>query len=240
MKKYIAMALVPLLAACAHNCHKDRCHEPAPLPVVYVEPEPIDVDPCACMNETEPYREVKHPRIVEEVKAPEPSRQCETCQTFDCGCGLCEAVEPEPIYASEIYQMDAPVQTYIPAQPEGYVLASNRTFNNFIKDTYPIYSEKPNVKIFVEPGIVKDSDLPTGISAGIEAFKTQIANSHTFTLTNNAADADYVLKTSAEWFDTPSSLVPAIKYGTQLVSKNGVSVGTWSEIVKIADKRKNI
>ncbi len=245
MKKYIALALIPLMASCA-NCHKDRCQkqpEPAPLPVVYEEPMPMEVNPCACVNEEEPCREVKHPRISEEMPTEEPRRVCDDHQMLDCGCGNCDtfqnAKEPAPIYNPEFYEMPepAPVQTYVPAQPEGYTLAANRAFNRFIKETYSIYGKNPNVKVFVENGVAKDADLPAGISSGVNTFKTQLANSHTFVLVDSPENADYILKTTAEWFDTPSSVVPAIKYITKLVSKDGSEAGVWSQVVKRADNK---
>lgn len=246
MKKFIALALIPLMASCANYCHKDKCQkqaEPAPLPVVYEEPEPMEeINTCACVNEPEPCREVKHPRIVEEMPAPEPRRVCDDHQLLDCGCGNCDTFHPtgapELIYNPEFYEMPAPTaQTYVPAQPEGYTLAANRAFNRFIKETYPIYSQNPNIKLFVEQGVAKDADLPAGITSGVNTFKTQIINSHTFALVDSPLKADYVLKTTAEWFDTPSSEVPAIKYITTLVSKDGHEAGTWSQIVKRADNK---
>ena len=245
MKKYVVLALIPLMASCANYCHKDRCNnqsEPAPLPVVYEEPAPLEINNCACVNEPEPCREVKHPRIVEEYVEDQPRRVCDDHQLLDCGCGNCDTFQnkavQEPIYNPEFYEIKTPeVKTYVPAQPEGYTLAANRAFNRFMKDTYPIYSKNPNIKLFVENGVAKDSDLPAGISSGVNTFRAQVANSHTFVLVDSPAEADYVLKTTAEWLDTPSSVVPSIKYVSRLVAKDGSDAGVWSQVVKRADNK---
>ena len=82
MKKFLAIALIPLTAACATYCNKPKCQkqaEPAPLPVVYEEPV-FEVNPCACVNEQAPCREVLRPRVVEEVPVQAPKRACDDHQ----------------------------------------------------------------------------------------------------------------------------------------------------------------
>lgn len=243
MKKIIAVALIPLTAACANYCHKDSCKEPAepaPLPVVYEAPA-VEVNPCACVNEPEPYREVKHPRIVEEIPAPAVRRPCDDHQMLDCGCGQCDTFHP---YHPQVMETSAPYMqvapqplTYIPPQPEAYKLAANRAFNRFVKEAYDIYSKDPNIKVYFAKPVLKDSDLPEGISAGVDAFKGQVATSRIFVLTDDESAADYVVNTTAEWLDTPSSEVPSIKYVTTLTDKDGKEAGVWSQIIKRADNK---
>ena len=240
MKKLIAVAMLPLMAACATNCHKPSCQkqEPAPLPVVYEEP--VEVNPCACTNEVQPCREVLHPRITEEVVEAETKRLCDDHQFLNCGCGQCDTFHPyqeQVNMSSEAYVAEPKVKTFVPAQPQAYNMASSRAFNRFIKDTYGIYSKKPGIKLYVESPTVNASDLPAGIEDGVRAFKAQVGNSRTFTLTNIPSEADYALKTTAEWFDTESKDVPAIKYVTTLVDKEGKVTNAWTEIVKRADNK---
>jgi|GEM_PF-3635584 len=239
MNKNIGLIFVLALGACA-NCHKKPAQpEPQPAPVVYEEPlecnEVVaEVNPCACALGHEPYREVQHPRIVEQVMMPEPKRHCDDHQFLNCGCGQCDTFHQAPQMEERFEQNP---MTYVPAQPQSYVLASNRAFNRFIKDTYDIYSKKPDIKVYVKDGVLKNGDLPQGIDKGVESFKTNLANSHTFRLTDDEKTADYVLTTTAEWFDTPSKDVPAIKYIIRLTDKNGEKAGVWSQIVTRADNK---
>ena len=59
--------------------------------------------------------------------------------------------------------------------------------------------------------------------------------SYTYAVTDDENNNDYVLETEADWFDTPSKTVPAIKYTTTLFDKNKKQIGQWVEIVKKAD-----
>lgn len=245
MKKHTALALCLSLTACANYCYKDSCQKqlpPAPEPIVYEEPA-VEINPCACAYAPEPCREVQHPRIIEEIPAEPEVKPCEQHQFLNCGCGNCDTFHPykpegvkKPAPRKAVKAAPKPV-TYIPEQPKSYELAANRAFNRFIKDTYGTYSKAPDIKIYVDAPIAKDADLPGGLTKGTEAFKTQLKNSHAFVLTDNINDADYTLKTTAEWFDTESKSVPAIKYVVELLDKNGNQAGIWSQIVKRADNK---
>lgn len=241
MKNFTALALCFSLAACANYCHKESCQKPAPAPepVVYEEPA-VEVNSCACAYAPEPCREVLHPRIVEEVPVEPAPMPCEQHQFLNCGCGNCDTFHPYvagPAMAPVPVRESAKPAHYIPAQPKSYELAANRAFNRFIKDTYGTYSKAPNVKIHVNAPVAKNSDLPGGIEKGTEVFKEQLKNSRTFVLTDDPKDADYIVNTTAEWFDTESKTVPAIKYVVELVSKDGKSAGIWSQIVKRANNK---
>lgn len=232
MKKWIVSAFALVLAACQNQVQ--------PAPVAYEEPG-IQINPCACAQAPAPCREVQHPRIIEEVPAEAPKRPCEDHQSLNCGCGYCDTFHPyHPGEIQEITDSEVPAPEtikFIPAQPKSYELAANRAFNRFIKDTYDIYSKNPNIKLHVDAPILKDNDLPGGIEKGTEVFKTHLQNAHAFELTDNVEDADYTLKTTAEWFDTESKTVPAIKYVVELLSKDGSQAGIWSQIVKRADNK---
>ncbi|MBO7097644.1 MAG: hypothetical protein J6W11_03290 [Alphaproteobacteria bacterium] len=241
MKKLIVSALGLTLAGCANYCTGTNCSNSQPQPAVVYEEPAVQVNPCACAYAPKPCREVQHPRIVEEQVVENNKRPCDDHQTLSCGCGYCDTFHPYQPGVIEEAAFGAPQAPetikYIPAQPKSYELAANRAFNRFIKDTYAIYSKTPNVKIHVDAPIAKDSDLPGGIEKGTEVFRTHLQNSHTFELTDNIEDADYVVKTTAEWFDTESKTVPAIKYIIELTDKDGKQAGIWSQIVKRADNK---
>jgi len=246
MKKYTILALCLSLTACANYCHKDTCQKkpaPEPQPVVYEQPA-VEINSCACDYAPSPCREVLHPRVTQEIPFEPMPKPCEQHQFLNCGCGNCDTFHPqmphminEPSVPENMFVPAPKPAQYIPAQPKSYELAANRAFNRFIKDTYGTYSKAPNVKIYVEAPIAKDADLPGGIEKGTETFKMHLKNAHAFKLTDNIADADYIIKTTAEWFDTESKPVPAIRYVVELLSKDGKQAGIWSQIVKRADNK---
>lgn len=226
MKKYLVLALSSLLFACSSS--KDLQNE-----YVTYEPqtacafsEPFEMTNCGCNVQAEPFVEIKHPRIVEEMTPHKARRNCPSEKVEDCGCpfeGQKEVIE-QP-------------KTYVPAQIEAYTLLSNRAFNRFIKDTYAIYSQTPNLKLYMEKPVLKAEDLPAGFEKGFEAFKTQIKNSHSFELTEDENEADYTLSTTIDWLDTPSKDVPAIRYVVDLYAKDKTDAGSWSNVVKKADHK---
>ena len=243
MKKYTLLALCLSLAACANYCYKDTCQKnfepaPAPEPVVYEAPA-VEINPCACAQGPQAGREVLHPRVTEEVPVKSTPCPCEQHQYLDCGCGQCDTFHPYvPQEArGSVFEDEPKPAFYIPSQPQSYELAANRAFNRFIKDTYGTYSKAPNVKVYVTAPVAKNADLPGGIEKGTEAFKTNLQNSRTFELTDDMDKADYVINTTAEWFDTESKTVPAIKYVVEMVAKDGKQAGVWSQIIKRADNK---
>ena len=223
--------------------------QPKPCPCAQAKPvqEPVQVNPCKCAYRPDPCRQVQRPRIVEQVKE-EPCPKCaEYKQILNCGCGQCNTFEQKPVMhqtvttttvipADEYYAQSTQPKTYVPFLPESYILASNRAFSRFVKDTYNIYGAKPEIKVYIKEGQLKASDLPGGIEKGVQNFANRLQGSRTFAVTNNPAEADYIVATTAEWFDTPSKDVPAIKYTTTLTDSKNNTVKEWVEIVKKADR----
>ncbi len=254
MKKIMAMALVIALAACAHNnCQPEKvaapaapvnpCQdvqpEPALCPCQDVKPKPepnpcqevkTEVNPCRCVYRPDPCREVLRPRVTETVAQPKPRRECEVDgQTLNCGCGNCQTFKNQ----QAVSQVEsAPAQVIIPAMPEAYKLAANRTLSRMLRDTSSLYQTRHDVKVYIKKPLAESSDLPAGLETGVKTLKRNLAGSYTFSVTDNSADADYYLTTKADWFDTPSKNVPAIKYTTVLTDRKGNKVNEWVEIIK--------
>lgn len=122
--------------------------------------------------------------------------------------------------------------------PEAYKLAATRTLNRLLRDTSSLYQSRPNLKIYVKRPVAKSSDLPGGIENGTDTLKRNLANSYVFSVTDNLSAADYYLTTEADWFDTPSKNVPAIKYTTSLYDLNGKKLNEWTEVIKQTDSNK--
>lgn len=231
MKKYLVLAFIPLLFGCASHCPLKQ----QDVPVTEEEfcDVPMPIENCACSYEPQPYREVKHPRVVEEIASVQKRRPCDDVKVLDCPCSNFDTFNYDGFQG----QAESKPLTYIPAQPDAYTLLANRTFNRFIKDTYGIYKETPNLKLYVKEPVLKATDLPSGFDEGLETFKMQLKNSHTFQLTDNEDEADYILSTTIDWFDTPSKDVPAIRYIVDMIAKDKTDAGSWSEIVKKADNK---
>lgn len=230
MKKSIGLISISLIASCAQ--HNQYVAAPQPEPY-YIEPYyEYDMPPCDCQAPAP--REIQHPRVTAEKIVPAEKKCCDQHQYIKGKCGLVDTYAQEN---EQYFSTPAEIITYVPAQPEAYTLAANRIFNDFIKETYGIYAKDHDIKVFIEDGNLKESDLPKGIDKGIDAFKKQLANSSTFKTVNSKDDADYIITTTAEWFDTYSKDVPAIKYTMHMADKSGTDVGTWSQIVRRADNK---
>lgn len=132
----------------------------------------------------------------------------------------------------------APV-TKVPAMPEAYVLASNRTAKRFLNDTAAVAKRHPHAKLYVKSAQSRSADLPAGVEKGVNHFKHQIENSAAFDLSETLAGSDYYLETAVDWLDTPSKKIPAIQYTVSLYDKNHHKVNQWAEVIKKADNSQS-
>ena len=239
MKKVLLSGFVFVLAACSANYDDCGCCQEELVPDMYQTETfmlPTTVvqtcnstvfDSCKCANAPTITREVLRPRI-KVVVEEKTKRNCPNdTQKINCVCGECEVSTQQVV--------DKTVAETVPSMPEAYELAASRVFNNFIKDTVKVYSEKPNVLLYLMPTDLLNEDLPGGAQQGVTTIKNQVLSSFTYALTDDENNNDYVLKTSAEWFDTPSKTVPAIKYEATLFDKENNVIGQWVEIVKKAE-----
>lgn len=245
LKKILLSSAVIFLSACASNqltfsqCPCTDQEAPMAVEPVYdcgcsqeaveIVPEVIEVDPCKCTYTPDTTREILRPRI-KEIVEEKVRRNCpKDSQTLNCGCGNCDT------FAQVKEEQKNEVKEIVPPMPEAYELAASRVFNRFVKDTTEIYGAKPNVLLYLKKPVLKSDDLPEGIEKGLSHFKNKVLTSYTYAVTDDENNNDYVLETEADWFDTPSKTVPAIKYTTTLFDKNKKQIGQWVEIVKKAD-----
>ena len=106
------------------------------------------------------------------------------------------------------------VQTYVPDAPEIYVISANRTVNSMLKEAAAFYQQVGTMKVYVDGADLKAGDLPGGASKN---------------------DAEYIVDSAVDWYDTATKTVPAIKYDMFLKSKDGRLIGEWSEIIHQAE-----
>lgn len=224
MKKILTLGLSIMLYACAlHQGASNQTSCPSGLQ----QKAEIACQKCkSCSYVPDPCREVLRPRITT-VTIKQTCRACPVdSQALICNHATC------PTFKESVIQ---PVQYTIPAMPEAYKLAAKRVYERIEKTGKGWCSAKPS--IYVENIELLGNDLPSGSESGIAQMKSQIANGTVFVLAASPQKADYIMKTTAEWFDTPSKTVPALKYNTVIYDKNHNRVDQWGEIVKFADNQ---
>lgn len=267
MKKMITIFMIAGLAAGCATQNNPECGYPqneCSEPVVYeVRQEAIQVqtrpyvytqyNPCRCAYRPDPCREVLRPRV-KEVVVEKPRRNCPPDnQTLNCGCGDCQTFR-QPVVYQQFNGASAPtaagnvqyrtgkytaVEEIIPNHPDAYLLASSRVLNRFLKDTSSIYSQSPDVKLFVKTARAGSKDLPGGLNEGPDNMKKQIENSYTFVISDTLSDADYYLETDVDWLDTPSKTVPAIQYKVALYDNQKNKINEWVEVIKKVDNSES-
>lgn len=204
MKKTALLGTLLVLTGCATK-------QKAPESEFYAEVPEINA-PCsysctqnACA-EVAPEPLVLKPRVLEEYR-PHKKRRC-------C---------PDEEYAQEKQKL------LVPELPEIYVISANRTVNSMLKDVNDIFDGK-TYRVYVDETKKNADDLPLGLDKGTKTIVKRLNNVNTILLTDKQ-DADYFVETVADWFDTPTKQVPAIKYTLTLQSKDGIKIGEWMEVV---------
>ena len=170
------------------------------------------VQPGNCMRATEPV--VLKPRVTETVQGSYRKRRC--CPD-----------EPALPRQEDI--------TYIPDAPEIYVIAANRTVNSMQKEAAPFFEQVGLIKVYIDDAQPKSKDLPGGMDKGTQTLKNRFAGMSSVMVTDDIHESDYVINSVADWYDTPTKKVPAIKYDLFLNEKDGRVIGEWSEIVHQAE-----
>ena len=219
MKNTLMIAATLLLFGC--HCHTDQCSEmdvelapdnskqtlPAAIPCSYSY-----VPTNHCIAYTEPM--VLKPRVTETVKKVK-QRPC------------CNDNEP-------VLPFEAP-ETYVPDAPEIYVISANRTINAMQNEAEAFYKQVGNIRVFIDKAEPKSEDLPGGMDKGTETLKKRFAQMNNVTVVENKMAASYIVSSVADWYDTATKKVPAIKYDLLLKGRDGHLIGEWSEIIHQAE-----
>ena len=211
MKKTVLLGTLLAIGGCTT--------QPVEVQETYQEvyPETVSV-PCsyACIDNNCPQAAaeplVLKPRVTEVVSAHK-KRRC-------CPDDAAETAEPQ--------------QTIVPELPEIYVISANRTVNTMLNDAKAVFGDKP-VKVFVADTQMAADDLPKGADKGTKSMKKRLGDVNTVILTDDVKNAEYKITTAADWFDTPTKQVPAIKYTLELSGTDGVKIGEWTEVIHQTD-----
>ncbi len=215
MKKIAILGATALL----FGCQTSRNVEPADNMTVLENYPAAEVTgvPCSyscmpdnpCVQAPEPM--VLKPRVRETLGYPRKRPCCDDAPMFG-----------EPL-------------TYIPDAPEIYVISANRTVNSMLKEAAAFYEQVGTMKVYINDTDIKSSDLPGGIEQGTKTLNKRFSGISNVIVTKTLKDADYVIDSSVDWYDTATKVVPAIKYDMFLKDKSGRLIGEWSEIIHQAE-----
>lgn len=205
MKKMFILGACAILAGCQTA--------PEPVPAPEATEETSLRMPCSyscmpdnpCVQTLEPL--ILRPRVLE-IEGQPPKRPC---------------CNDEPLFGD--------LKVYVPDAPEIYVISANRTVNSMLEEAAPFYAQAGTMRIYINKAELSANDLPGGIEQGTETLKKRFADISNVIVVENSAEAQYVIDSRVDWFDTATKKVPAIKYDMFLKSKDGRLIGEWSEII---------
>ena len=225
MKKVALFSAVVLLNGCACVDCPQKNADTAAQPVVIAVEEPVVVQTAEvavpvsyactqtqdCAQKNKPT--VLKPRVTEKLSQKRKRRCC----------------PDEPVLPG---QED---KVYVPDAPEIYVISANRTVNSMQQETSAFFEQAGAINVYVDEAITKSDDLPGGSEQGTKTLKKRFAQIENVTVVEDREQADFVVNSVIDWYDTASKTVPAIKYDLFLNTKNNHVLGEWSEIIHQAE-----
>lgn len=201
MKKTVIFGAAALLVGCAYNAQTNDAAQSVSPEVQGIFTPAEMAAPCS-----EPV--ILRPRVVESKSLKR--RVC---------------CDEKPCYQTPDNDL------YVPDLPEIYVISANRTVNTMLTEAEPFYKQVGKIKVWVDTEYPRSADLPGGMDKGTLTLKKRFAQIENVTLVNKKEDADYIVGSKADWYDTATKKVPAIKYDLYLKTPDGNTFGEWSEIV---------
>ena len=214
MKNMLIFGAAALLAGCAcGKCKQEVSDVEQPIVVEVLSSMPCSVS-CEKQEGCQSQPVVLKPRVTEVVRE-EIKRPC------------CDD-DPNFVYLGD-------PKTIIPDAPEIYVISANRTINSMLAEAEEFYKKAGKMTVFIDKADAKSKDLPGGIDKGTDVIKKRFAQIENVKIVNKKAQADYLVNGAADWYDTATKTVPAIKYDLFLKGKDGHLIGEWSEIIHQAE-----
>ena len=203
MKKTAILGICAVLAGCQSTSAPEPVADAASVSGVPCSYSCLPDNPCA--QTLEPL--ILRPRVLEVVGEPRRRHCCD----------------------------DAPLSgemtTYVPDAPEIYVISANRTVNSMLKEAAPFMEQAGTMRVYIGNAELKANDLPGGSEQGTKTLKKRFADVSNVIVTDNVNEAQYIIDSRIDWFDTSTKKVPAIKYDMFLKSTDGRLIGEWSEII---------
>ena len=196
-------------------------------------------------------QEIPQPVVTESVVMPEPQTVVVPAAVVQTPCAkagqcVCEPVILKPRVTETVGKkrpccddgedfMSDNAETYVPDAPEIYVIAANRTVNSMQDEAAALFEQIGKIKVYVDKATPKSEDLPGGMDKGTETIRKRFSQMKNVTVVDNKFAADYSVSSAADWYDTPTKTVPAIKYDVSFKDRGGNLIGEWSEIIHQAD-----
>lgn len=163
---------------------------------------------------------------------------CQTLEPIVLKPRVTEVVGSEnkrPCCDDNAWLLDENPETYVPDAPEIYVIAANRAFNTMQEEAAPLFRQIGKMKVYVGEATPISEDLPGGMDKGMVVLKKRLEQMKNVEVVKNKFTADYRIDSNADWYDTPTKTVPAVKYNITFKDKSGNLIGEWSEIIHQAE-----
>jgi len=193
------------------SCEKNKAEENAPEPAETIETAPVaDSCTCSCGEENACVQEnLLKPRVTEKSSEYKVRRNC-----------------PDDVLTAEKQS-----HVIVPNVPEVYMILGGRVTETMLEGAKAVYEQENAVRFYVEDTSAKSDDLPGGREKGVETIKKRLRSVGNILVAESPAEAEYIVKTEADWLDTPMKKVPAIKCRMTVTSRDGVKIGEWTEAV---------
>ena len=241
MKKTVILGTLVFLAGCA--CSSGKCNKEAQASVVAAPEATMIAAPEATMVAIPDATEIMQPMTVEV-----PAALTMPCSS-SCGQPNCEPMVLKPrvievaktkkkrpcCSTADEYVLFDDDEPYVPDAPEIYVISANRTINSMLVEAEAFYKTVGAIKVYIDNEERLSDDLPGGMDKGTAAIQKRFADMENITVVEDKKDADYIVSCAADWYDTPTKTVPAIKFDLYLKNKDGSLFGEWSEIIHQAE-----
>ena len=148
------------------------------------------------------------------------------------GCASIQKLpDAEPITVAEpAYELKPNPNLLELDMTQAYETAANRTANKMLDDTADIYETHPHLRVYVHKTEKANPTLPDGFYTARRTIKEVIGQSDTYTVVENASDADIHLVNTVHEFNVDGQ--PGIVFRIDLYNIHGQHVRGWSSVIK--------
>ena len=113
---------------------------------------------------------------------------------------------------------------------QAYEIAATRATNRMLDDTSDFYETQPTPKLYVKQIIKGSPNLPDGFHTAYHAIKEIAGKSGTYSLVKDMNEADYLLDSRIEEFN--SAGLPAIIFKLTINDKSDHPLKAWNVVIR--------
>ena len=113
---------------------------------------------------------------------------------------------------------------------QAYEIAATRAANRMIDDTSDFYETQPQPKLYIKKIVKNSPNLPDGLHTAQRALKEISGKSETYTLVTDMSDADYLLDSRVEEFN--SAGLPSIIFKLTINDKSDQPLKAWNVVIR--------